>query len=296
MKELGYITLLFSTITALIASLASAQVFAQTCPGNEMPDTAKVVYVKYKIIDELWTRLYKEMGAPSTVKGTELEELIIWSDYRLKRRYGKSWQLDSESEKKRLDKVIARLEDSIKRQEQGEEIDLEKEDRIFEKEMQQEPKYKLEEYDYISVDAPYYSLYYNRSNEKGHGSLGRRITKTDIDRMDAKTRSQFDSWANSSYKDTGKILGLEKLSTRKTKILGYDVVCETTKTTFNDALRKYHQIEVCKATIAGIDIDLYEKMGKAGEHYIKQAVEINTAYPVKKEIFCAPDYVDMSTP
>jgi hypothetical protein len=296
MKELSRITLLISTISALVALFASLQTFAQTCPGNDMPDSIKVFYIKYKIIDELWARLYKEMGAPSNVRGDELEELILWKDYRWERRYGKSWQTDSDKERKYQDDAQKKWDDIELRQSRGDEVPMEEIDKLAIEQMNHRPEQKIYEYDWIDVKAPEYSLYYNRSNKKGHGSLGRRITRSDIDRMDGESRKEFDNWANSSFKDTDKILGLEKISTKKSKMLGYDVVCDTTKTSFGDVLRKYDQIEVCKATIAGIDIDLYEKMGKAGEHYIKQAVEINTAYPVKKERFCAPDYVEMSTP
>jgi hypothetical protein len=172
---------------------------------------------------------------------------------------------------------------------------MEEIDKLSIEQMNHRPEKTIYEYDWIDVDTSEYSLYYNRSNKTGYGYLGRHITPSYRKRLDNATRSELDSWVSSSFKDTNKILGLEKISTRKSKILGYDVVCETTKTSFSDALRKYDQIEVCKGNIAGIEIDLYEKMGKPGEHYIKEAVEINTAYSVKKEIFCAPDYVKLRT-
>ena len=74
-------------------------------------------------------------------------------------------------------------------------------------------------------------------------------------------------------------------------ILGYTCKMSITSTDMFDYSRKYNQIEACTAIINGSKVDLYRKMGKAGEAYIMEATQINTNYRAASKQFCAPQYV-----
>ncbi len=296
MMEFNHVILWISKLSVLTVLFSSTQILAKTCPGNDMPKTVQAVYVKYKITDEVYIKLNKQWGAPSNVVGDELKELILWKNYRWKRRFGKYWSTDDEKEVKYQDAHLKKWESIELRQSKGVEVPMDEIDKLAIEYMNHRPEQKVYEYDWIDVDTPEYSLYYNRSNEKGYGVLGRQLTKSDRKRLDKRTRSQLDNWLGSNYKDTKKILGIEKISKRKSKILGYDVVCETIRTSVKDFSRTNDQIEFCKANISGFEVDLYSKAGKTGQQHIMQAVEVNTAYSVNKDIFCAPGYVKLRTP
>lgn len=269
--------------------------YAATCPDSDMPNTVNAVHVKYKITDELQIKLNRKWGAPSSVQGSELSELIIWKDYVWKRLYGKYWGIDSEAEDKYHDNYIKSMDVLIEKQLQGEDVDRKIADKLAIDLMNREPKNKVFEYDRIRVKTPGYSLRYNRVNKTGSGLIGRHLTKSDINNLDKQTKMQLDPWVNANFSDTNKIFGFGKVTTKKSAILGYDVTCETVKTSFKDSQRRYGQIEVCKANISGVEIDLFKKMGEPGEYYITEAIEINKSYPIKKDVFCAPDYVKMSS-
>ncbi len=275
---------------------APVMVHAETCPGKDMPETVKALYIKYKITDEKFINLNRKWGAPSTVVGDELEELIVWKNHRWQRLFGKYWNTDEETEAAYQAQTDARLDYILEQQMAGNEYSEEKINKLSAEYMNHKPKQKIHEYDRISVDAPYYSLYYNRSNSTGYGFRTINNSGAQRKRMDKTGRDQLDTWLSNNFKDTNKIFGFKKITSKKSKILGHDVKCETVTTSFKDALRDYGQIEMCKAKIAGIEVNLYEKMGNAGQQYIKQAVEIKIAYPARKDIFCAPDYVKMSAP
>lgn len=293
MNFIDNIKTLFVAIGVLQILILPTPGYAATCPGSEMPKTVNAIYVKYKITDELEIKSNRKLGAPSSVQGSELSELIIWKDYVWKRLYGKYWGIDSEAEDKYQDNYTKTMEMLIEKQLQGEDVDRKIVDKLTIDYMNHKPKNKVYEYDRIRVKTPGYSLRYNRANKTGSGLIGRHLTKSDINNLDKQTKMQLDPWVSASFSDASKIFGLEKLTTKKSVILGHDVTCETVKTSFNDSQRRYGQLEVCKANISGVEIDLYKKMGEPGEYHITEAIEINKSYPIKKDVFCAPDYVKM---
>lgn len=287
---------IINKVFVLVMMIVPVPIVAQTCPGNDMPDTVKAVYVKYRITDELYVRLNKEWGAPSTVVGDELKELVLWKGYEWNRRYGKYWSTDDESEKKFRIAHAKKWESIEVRQSQGEHVPMAEIDTLAMEMMNHVPENKVYEYDWIDVETPGYSLYYNRSNQKGYGVLGRRLSKSDRARMANNKKQQLDDWIYSNFKDANKVFGFNKISTSKSKMLGHDVICETVKTSFKDFQRIYNQIEICKANIKGFEVVLYQKAGEPGQQHVMEAVAVDTAYPVKKGQFCAPEYVKMRKP
>jgi len=279
-----------------IILLLPVQLLAQACPGHDVPDTVKGLYIKYSVTDELYIKLNKKWGAPSSVVGDEVKELFKWKGYEWKRRYGKYFATDDESEEKFREEYSRKMESIETRQAQGLEVSLDEINNLGLELMNHRPKQKVFEYDWVDVETPGYSLYYNSANQTGYGVLGRRLTRSDRSRVDNNTKYQMDSWINSNFKDAGKVFGFEKLSTRQDRMLGYDVICETVKTSFKDFQRNYKQIETCKANIAGVEVILFERTGEQGQQYTLQAVEVNSTYPFRKEKFCAPDYVKLRTP
>jgi hypothetical protein len=284
----------FIHLLATILLASSMQAHAKVCPEENYSKDIKAVYVKYKITDELWSRINKENGAPSDVRGDELEELIVWKDYKWKRLYGRTWNIDKSDYSQLMDNYHKKMDEFIKKQEQGMDVDAEVEKLSIEL-MNYKPKSEVEEYDRITVKIPEYVLHYNASNKTGYGYKRFSMSASERKRLGSDTRSQIDTWINSNFKDTNSIFGFKKISSKTSQILGHEVTCETIKTSFNDFQRSYDQIEICKANITGYEVVLYEKTGSSGDSYVTQAVEVNLAYPVKKDRFCAPDYVKMKT-
>jgi len=289
---------IINTISIIVSVLLYVPILshAKMCPENSMPDEVKAVYIKFKVTDEKYIKLNKKWGAPSSVVGDELEELIVWKNHQWRRLYGKYWGVDSEKEEKYQNEYTKKMDDLIQRQLQGEEIDLEIGEKLTIEMMNREPEHMIFEYDRITVKAPNYTLHYNSSNKTGYGYNTINNPGAKRKNMDKTGRDQLDAWLSNNFKDTNAMFGFKKIASRKSRILGHDVECETIKTNFKDFQREYDQIEICKTNMAGIEINLYEKMGSDGDQYITQAVEINTAYPVKKDQFCAPDYVKINAP
>jgi len=265
---------------------------AKTCPGKAFPNIVNAIYIKYQITDELEISKQKSTGAPADVRGDELAEVIIWKEYRWDRLFGKIWNLDDAEYNKMFDSYHREMDMYLEKQRQGIDVSAEVE-KLTSKLMSYAPEHKAYEYDRISVKTPKYSLEYNRSEKVGYGYFGVNVDANSRMQLNKKVRTNIDAFITSSFKNSDALFGIKRLPARQSSVLGEPCKREIFTTTFSDFEREYSQVESCTAIMFGHKIDLYAKMGKPGEQYILQAVEINKSYAVKKELFCSPAYVTM---
>ena len=132
------------------------------------------------------------------------------------------------------------------------------------------------------MKTPKYTLAYNRTDQVGSGYYGLNLNNVNRNQLNPNVKSQTDAFIKANFSKTNQIFGFKKMSSRQTTILGIPCKYEVIKTSFSDFERKYDQIENCTATIAGIDVDLYSKMGLPGERYIKEAVDVQKSYVINK--------------
>ncbi len=283
-KQIVYYSMLFTLSIPAITQ-------GKTCPGNNMPNTVKGLYIKFRITDELEIKSQKSTGAPAYVRGDELAELIAWRNYRWERLFGRYWSDDEVSYKKFMDNFTRKMDAILKQQLQGKDVPMAVIDALTIKFLNFRPKSMAFEYDRIDVETPRYSLSYNKTNKVGYGYFSLNLANINKKQLDPKIRSKTDAFIKSSFGKTNQIFGFKKISTRQSKILGIPCKYEVMKTSFSDAERSYDKIETCKATISGIDVDLYSKMGLPGERYITEAVDVQQAYTINKNVFCSPSYV-----
>jgi len=277
----------------VVMSLSSGMLYGKSCPDKAVPNTLNAVYVKYKITDELELKNQKTTGAPSSVRGDELAELVIWKDYRWERLFGKYWYIDDDAYQKFMDSYTKKMDGYLQKQAQG--IDVSASVEVLSIQMLNfKPKHKTYEYDRISVKTPKYSLEYNRTNKMGYGYYGVNPSVSNRSQLNPNVKSQLDAFITSSFRSSNQILGINKVSSSQSSVLGIACKREIINTSFKDFERDYGQIESCVARINGHDVDLYTKMGNPGERYIMQATEIKKSHKVKKNLFCNPSYVTVN--
>ncbi len=277
----------------IMLNIGSQWAYAGACPGNTMPEKVNAIYVKYQITDELIKHNNLKAGDPVDVVGDEIKEIIIWKGYVWERLYGKYTSIDPDDETRHHEYLLRAMQAIENRQINGEDVPMREIEKIAKQMNEYVPKNKKFEYDRIRVATPDYTVNYNRSIEKGYGYYSQQLSAENRKLMDSKLRKKTDGWQKTSYQYAHQILGLEKISSYSSSMLGYSCTREITKTSFHDSIRDYDQIETCQASISGNKINLLKKMGRPGKSYLMQAVEINASYAINKNIFCAPDYVKM---
>ena len=272
--------------------VASTSVHGNVCPGTNVPSTVNAIHVKYKITDELEIKRQKSNGSPSNVRGDELAELIVWNEYRWERLFGKYWYIDDDAYLKQMDAYEKKMDFYLQQQMNGMDVTARVE-KLSNKLLTYQPKFKAYEYDRISVHTPKYSLDYNISDKVGYGYFGPNLV-ANRNKLNSNISSQVDAFITASFRNSNKILGIKKISNSNSSILGIPCKREIVSTSFQDFERNYGEIESCVARIAGHDIDLYTKMGNPGERYIMKAIEVKQSSAIKKSIFCNPSYVTVN--
>jgi len=281
----------YALVTILVTLTGIGQVYANACPDNTMPRQVKALYIKYAITDGLVKRKGQEENEPLNIAGDTVREIILWKGYSWERLSGQYEDIDREHKKLHDAEIESAIRSIEARQNAGQEVPLEEIENTGKRMLNYIPKRKMYDYNRTTVRAPKYTLHYNTVNRQGYGYYTINLTEKDRKRMDKKVLQKTDLWIKNGVSKLKDAFGLEKVSSRQSKILGYDCQHEIMKTGVSDFRRDYDQIESCQAKIDGHTVELLKKIGKSGEKYIKQAVHINRAYNVNREKFCSPDFI-----
>jgi len=266
------------------------QLQALVCPNKVSSNSIKVIYIKYKVTDEVQIRNNQQAGYPN-VAGDEFRELYVNDHFRKERLYGRLIADDVKHFKEQFAIALEKGNRIEQRQNRGEDVPLEEIDQVTQEFVETAHKLKIKEYDRIKITTEEYAGKFNQTSKKGYGQY--QLNNDTKSQALSESLRENKTWLLSQADLINQKIGFQNKKTDTRKILNYECDNTVIDTKTKGWNRELGKMEVCTSTINGLDIVLAAAMGVQGKRYTMEAIKISPNLIVSKNEFCLPDYVTM---